>query len=279
MKAYEKEKLEKRLITLIYGDSSDDTSGLSLVQLREKKFEFPVEYESRKARFYKTLWEYEDCLYSKAFVGEKAYDEINKFITRQWEKFIPDLDLKMEFSLRYIRTSLSRIINRYRINNNAEGLDYNNPDYTGSKADRATVVENYAPVEQDYELPLRELFHTIQEKFSKCQDRSGKNTKRYLSALITYRLIRERKREGKLDMLFFDVMSEYEFCDLFVLEECRNVFNEGSKLPKQKDVAARFVRGSTGNERKGDDAARYLKPFVKIIKEMKVKSQKELSKS
>ena len=266
MKAYEKKRLEKKLLTLIYGDSSDETSGFSLVQLREQKSELCDEYETRKARLYQAIWEYEDCLYSEKLVDEKSYDQIDKFIKYIWEKFIPDLEEEMEYVIRYIRRSLKRIINKYMLKEDGEGLDYDEPGHTGSKIDKADIVERYTPVEQDYELPLRELFFTIQEKFCKCQDRSGKNTKKYLSALITYRLIRERKREGKLDMLFFDVMNEYEFCDLFVLEECRNAFNKDSKLPKQKDIAARFVRGSTGKERKGDDAARYLKPFVKIIR-------------
>ena len=267
MDKYEKIRLEKKLITLIYGDSSDDSSGLSIVQLREKKDEFPGEYDSRKSELTQIVWEYEDCLYGEEDVGEIVFDEILKFIKYLWDKFVPDATKEMKETIGYIRTSLSHAINRYRLYDNTESIEYSNPSYTGNKIDTKEVVESYTPVEQDHELPLRRLYSEIQKQFDRCQDRSGKNTKQYLSSLITFRLIKEEQRAGKLDMLCFDVMKEYRFCDIYVLDECRNAYEKGVKLPKQKEIASRYVRGSTGNERKGDDAARYLKPFVKIIKD------------
>ena len=260
MEDYEKENLEKRLLTLIYGDSSDEASGLSLVQLREKKYEYSCEndsrneYDSRKARLSQTVWEYEDCLYSEDFVDEKSFDEINKLIKYLWEKFIPDLQKEMDYTLHYIRRSLKRIIDRYRLKENDESLEYSNKDSNATKIDKADFVENYIPQEIDYETPIRQLFDDIQEKFSKRQDRTGKDTKKYLSSLITFRLIKEQKRKGTLDVLFFDVMQEYEFADIFLLSELKNAFNEGKKFPKQNEIAAIYGRDKT-------DAARTLKTF------------------
>ena len=110
---YELKRLKKRIRTIIYGDSSDDPSGLSLVQLRQRKSEFDCEYDSRKARLYEVIWRYEECLYDEISVSEKASNEVDSLIHTLWEKFIPE-EGKSIYG--YIDKSLERIINRLKKN-------------------------------------------------------------------------------------------------------------------------------------------------------------------
>lgn len=281
MDRFEKKRLEKKLIVLIFGDSSDDTYGMPLTELRAKKEEEPREYDSRKARFFETLWMYFSCCFDndkyKSKINEKVLEELYKTNEKLWKKFEfpiesePDT-IPEEYVLSYIYTSLKHIVCSKRKKNQIQTESYDYSDFAGSKIDTKETVENYHKQPIDYEKSYKELFDIIQAKFSKCQDRAGKNTKEYLSALITYRLIREEKRAKVLDELFFDIMKEYDFADKELLNELHEAYSKDLKLPKQKEIAARYVRSSTGKERKGDDAARYLRPFLVIMKSITIEN-------
>ncbi len=275
MDRFEKKRLEKKLIVLIFGDSSDDTSGIPLDELSEKKQELLLEYDSRKARFFETLWMYFSCCFDndnyKLKINEKALEELYKTNEELWKKFEFPIEPKPDTSpeecvLSYIYKSLYHIVCAESKKKQIQTESYDYSDSAGSKIDTKETVENYHKQPIDYEKSYKELFDKIQTKFSKCQDRAGKNTKEYLSALITYRLIREEKRAKVLDELFFNIMKEYDFADKEFLNELHEAYSKDLKLPKQKDIAARYVRSSTGKERKGDDAARYLRPFLAIMK-------------
>lgn len=346
MKGYECERLEKKILKYIFGDGTDQNSGLSLVELRNCKHaenaSLASEYDSRKAKFGLAIWEYSDYFGgNNDNASDKYIDEIPKLIDSLWLSFVPDLSKEKEYALRYIRKSLKRIMLKtifedgYDKNNklkilkyqklfnsvrpdldfdiqnhehqnllaeflleeylarhdcvnetkkrnyylrqikeaarldriSVESIDYENSDSSSTKIDVQSVVENNTIGKCREDETYKVLFSKIQERFSHSQDREGKSTRKYLSALITIRLVREKNKSNSIDVLFFDLMKEYDFSDKELLRELRQDFDKGTKFPKQKEIAARFVRPATGNERKGDDASRYLKPYVKIMKE------------
>ena len=96
MKGYECERLDNKILKYIFGDGTDQNSGLSLVELRNCKHaenaSLASEYDSRKAKFGLAIWEY-----SSYFGGDndntsdKYFDEILKLIDYLWLSFVPDL--------------------------------------------------------------------------------------------------------------------------------------------------------------------------------------------
>ncbi len=224
-----------------------------------------------------------------------GFDKNNYSKIKKWEKLFnsvrPDLDfdiqnhehqeLLAEFRLQEYLAGhdcvnetkrrnfyLKRIKEAARLDRiSVESIDYENSDSSSTKIDVQSVVENNMIGKCREDETYKVLFSKIQERFSHSQDREGKSTRKYLSALITIRLVREKNKSNSLDVLFLDLMAEYDFSDKELLRELRQDFDKGTKFPKQKEIAARFVRPATGNERKGDDASRYLKPYVKIMKE------------
>jgi len=334
-----KNRLESKIIRLFLGDSSDEASGIPLIELRLKKDEYESEYFSRKAKIVEAIMNYFDCFNGEnALLDPKSIDELGKFIEFMWNKFEPNQEKDI---ISYIKTSFKRIafsndkselkdysiedkikkwekrfesarpelifdiqntkcqellaeilledyycshpdvdeIAKYqsilkkikeaaRINRiSFESMEYADPNSDISKIDDLNVIKLNTVENSDVENNYKLLFDKIQQQYNKSQDRIGKNTKSYLSSLITIRLIREKNKTDTLDMLFFDLMEEYEFSDKILLVELKYIWNMKQKFPKQKEIAARFIRNSTGNERKGDDASRYLKSYVSIMKE------------
>ena len=349
MKGYECERLDKKILKYIFGDGTDQNSGLSLVELRNLKNDakdkndvFVSEYESRKAKLAQVIWDYFSFFSGEDDdISENSIKELLKLIDFFMHTFVPDSSKDREYVLHYLRMALKRTKERNtvkdgfdknnyskikewekrfnsvrpelkfdiqnhehqellaefrlqeylaghdRVNEtkrrnfylkrikeaarlarvSVESMDYQDPKSTSSKIDTLEVVENNRHKSSKEEENFRALFAKINERFSHSQDRAGKSTRKYLSALITIRLVREKNKSNSLDVLFLDLMAEYDFSDKELLRELRQDFDKGTKFPKQKEIAARFVRPATGNERKGDDASRYLKPYVKIMKE------------
>ena len=349
MERFEKNRLEKKFLKYIFGDDSDEKSGLSLVELRNLKNDakdkndvFVSEYESRKAKLSQVIWDYFSFFSGEDDdISENSINELLKLIDFFMLTFVPDPSKDREYVLHYLRKALKRTKEsntvkdgfdknnyskikkwekrfnsvrpelKFDIQNNlhqeflaeifladylskkeckdevkrknfylkrikevarldrisVESIDYENSDSSSTKIDVQSVVENNTIGKCREDETYKVLFSKIQERFSKSQDREGKSTRKYLSALITIRLVREKNKSNSLDVLFFDLMKEYDFSDKDLISELRQDFDKGTKFPKQKEIAARFVRPATGNERKGDDASRYLKPYVKIMKE------------
>lgn len=349
MERFEKNRLEKKFLKYIFGDDSDEKSGLSLVELRNLKNDakdkndvFVSEYESRKAKLAQVIWDYFSFFSGEDDdISEDSIKELLNLIDFFMLTFVPDPSKDREYVLHYLRKALKRTKEKntvkdgfdknnyskikkwekrfnsvrpelkFDIQNNlhqeflaeifladylskkeckdevkrkkiylkrikeaarlarvsVESMDYQDSKSTSSKIDTLEVVENNRHKSSKEEEKFRALFAKINERFSHSQDREGKSTRKYLSALITIRLVREKNKSNSLDVLFLDLMAEYDFSDKELLRELRQDFDKGTKFPKQKEIAARFVRPATGNERKGDDASRYLKPYVKIMKE------------